>query len=93
MYFQMMKDPGNRRHRADKNKNRQQRDGTPVGKKIGCVKRKNSLAFAWQAAQQMRTETSLSARNRFDVLDTEDDNQPNTGGNVASTSRSTYLTA
>ena len=72
-------------YRAEKNKNRPQRDGTPVAdrKQIGCVKGMNSLKFAWQTAKQMRSEISLPTRNRYDELDTKESYDADAGGNVA----------
>ena len=67
------------KYRAEKNKNRQQRDGTPVGdRKKGGV---HTLAFAWQFAQQMRTDMSLPTSNKYDELDDDVSNDPNAGGN------------
>ena len=49
-------------HRAEKNKNRPQREGTPVGdRKKGGV---NTLVCAWNKAQQMRKNVSLPLQNR-----------------------------
>ena len=61
-------------YRAEKNKNRPQRDGTPVGdRKKGGV---NTIACAWQTAQQIRKSTSLSIQNRYIALD-DDYNKTN----------------
>ena len=61
-------------YRAEKNKNRPQRDGTPVGdRKKGGV---NTLACAWNAAQQMRKSMPLPLHNRYTALD-DDNNATN----------------
>ena len=62
-------------YRAEKNKNRPQRDGTPVG-----AKKNVGVVCAWQTTLQTRRSTPLPISNRYIALDDDHNNQPSGTG-------------